>query len=194
MATSPAPERRLGRPPKDANPVATVDRLIDAAFHACIEQGFEGVSLADVAARAGITANAVYKHFDSKSALLVETARRSLDRIPMDDATLAPADRARTVIRSFLSPEAAPVRRFVAELVVAAPRHPDLMPLMAQWNDERLARWPKVANTEAGRARVKALYVMLLGACQVEALAGIDAPASVLTDRLEAAAAALFDD
>ena len=34
-----------------------------------------GVSLADVAARAGVTANAVYKHFDSKSALLVETAR-----------------------------------------------------------------------------------------------------------------------
>jgi hypothetical protein len=86
------------------------------------------------------------------------------------------------------------VRRFVAELVVAAPRHPDLMPLLAQWNDERLARWPKVATTKAGRARVKALYVMLLGACQVEALAGIDAPNGVLSDRLEAAGAALFAD
>lgn len=189
-----ATERRRGRPPKGSHPVSTVDRLIDASFEACIELGFDGVSLSDVAARAGITANAVYKHFDSKSALLVETAKRSLDRIPLDDPALDPVDRARTVVRSFLSPQAATVRRFVAELVVAAPRHPDLRPLLAQWNDERLARWPTVARSAAGRARVKALYVMLLGICQVEALAGIDAPDAQLTSRLEDAAASLFTD
>jgi len=75
---------------------------------------------------------------------------------------------------------------------VAAPRHADLMPLMAQWNDERLARWPTVATKRAGRARVKALYVLILGVCQSEALVGIDAPASELTKRMEEAAAGLF--
>lgn len=185
-------ERRLGRPPKGANTAATLDRLIDAAFVACIEQGVDGVSLADVAERAGVTANAVYRHFPSKSALLVETAKRALDRLPVDDPSLEPQERARRLVRAFLAPEAAPIRRFVAELVVAAPRHVDLMPLMAQWNDERLARWPTAASTRAGRARVKSLYVLLLGACQVEALAGIEAPGKELVARLEGAAAALF--
>jgi len=185
-------ERRLGRPPNGSSSVATVDRLIAAAFVACVEQGFDGVLLADVASRAGVTANAVYRHFDSKSALLVETAKRSLERLPLDDPALEPHERARVLMRSFLAPDAAPIRRFVAELVVAAPRHPDLMPLMARWNDERLARWPTVAATRAGRASVKALYVLLLGACQVEALAGIDAPATALRSRLEEAAAGLF--
>lgn len=192
MASTTAGPRRLGRPPKGSSSIATVDRLIAAAFEACIEQGFDGVSLGDVAARAGVTANAVYKHFDSKSALLVETAKRSLERLPLDDATLPPPERARAVVRSFMAPEAEPVRRFVAELVVAAPRHPDLMPLMAQWNDERLAGWPTVANTAAGRARVKALYVLLLGACQIEALAGVDARTGDVSRRLEDAAANLF--
>jgi hypothetical protein len=41
---------------------------------------------------------------------------------------------------------------------------------------------------------VKALYVMLLGICQVEALVGIDAPSGQLTSRLEDAAASLFVD
>lgn len=185
-------ERRLGRPPNGSNSVTTVDRLIAAAFVACVEQGFDGVLLADVASRAGVTANAVYRHFDSKSALLVETAKRSLERLPLDDPALEPHERARALMRSFLAPDAAPIRRFVAELVVAAPRHPDLMPLMARWNDERLARWPTVAATRAGRASVKALYVLLLGACQMEALAGIDAPATALRSRLEEAAAGLF--
>ncbi len=172
--------------------MSTVDRLVDAAFAACVEQGFDAVSLADVAARAGVTANAVYKHFDSKSALLVETAKRALDRLPLDDASLDPPERARGLVRSFLAPSAAPVRRFVAELAVAAPRHADLVPLMASWNDERLARWPKVNGSSAGRARVKALYLLLLGACQLEVLDGIEASASALTDRLEEAAASLF--
>lgn len=192
MASTTGSSRRLGRPPKGSSSVATVDRLIDAAFAACIEQGFDGVSLGDVAARAGVTANAVYKHFDSKSALLVETAKRSLERLPLDDASLPPQERARAVVQSFLAPEAEPVRRFVAELVVAAPRHPDLMPLMAQWNDERLARWPKVANTASGRAQVKALYVLLIGVCQVEALVGVDARIGDVSRRLEDAAANLF--
>jgi AcrR family transcriptional regulator len=192
VSSEPKVERRLGRPPKGTHRVTTVDRLIEAAFAACIESGVDGVSLTDVAARAGVTANAVYRHFDSKSALLVETAKRSLERLPLDDPALAPPDRARTVVRAFLADDAAPVRRFVAEVVVAGPRHPDLMPLLAQWNDERLARWPKVANTSAGRARVKALYVMLLGVCQIEALGGIDASAAQLRTRLEEAAASLF--
>lgn len=192
MSSTPAPARRLGRPPKDDARVSTEQRLVDAAFAACVEQGFDGVSLSDVAARAGVTANAVYKHFDSKSALLVATAKHALASLPaVDDPTLDPPQRARMLARAFLAPEARQARRFVAELAAAAPRHPDLAQLMAEWNDERVAGWPRT-GTRAGRARVKALYVLFLGACQFEALDGIDAPVDVVAARLEEAAAVLF--
>jgi AcrR family transcriptional regulator len=193
MPTPPATARRRGRPPKDPDAVSTAQRLIDAAFAACVAEGFDAVSLADVAAGAGVTANAVYKHFDSKSALLVATAKHALELLPVDDdPALDPPERARAITRAFLVPEARSARRFVAELAAAAPRHPDLAQLMAQWNDERLAGWPKLASTGAGRAKVKAFYVLLLGACQLEALDGIDAPLSTLSGRLEEAAAGLF--
>jgi AcrR family transcriptional regulator len=98
---------------------------------------------------AGVTANAVYKHFDSKSALLVATAKHTLELLPVDDdPALDSPERARAITRAFLVPEARPARRFVAELAVAAPRHSDLAQLMAQWNDERAAGG--VAECHAG--------------------------------------------
>ena len=174
--------------------MSTPDRLLDAAFAACVEQGFDGVSLADVATRAGVTANAVYKHFDSKSALLVATAKRALESLPYDDPALDPPERARAVARAFLAPSAAPVRRFVAELAVATPRHDDLLDLMGQWHAERITTWPAaVGSTATGRAGVKALYTLLLGACQLEVLSGIDASPRAFAARIEDAAAGLFE-
>ena len=173
--------------------MSTPDRLLAAAFEVCLQRGFDAVSLAEVAERAGVTANAVYKHFDSKAALLVATARRALESLPQDDHDLDPQDRARALIRSFLDPSAAPVRRFVAELAAAAPRHDDLLELMGRWNDEALAGWPSVTATVIGQARVKSLYVLLLGVCQLEALAGIGTPPPALSALLEHAAATLFE-
>jgi AcrR family transcriptional regulator len=136
----------------------------------------------------------VYKHFDSKSALLVATAKRALESLPYDDPELDPPARARAVARSFLAPSAAPVRRFVAELAVAAPRDGDLLALMGQWHRERITTWPhSVASTTTGRASVKALYMLLLGACQLDVLAGIDASPRRFATLIEDAAAALFE-
>ena len=172
--------------------MATPDRLLDAAFAVCVERGVDALTLAEVAMRAGVTANAVYKHFDSKAALLVATAKRALGSLPPDDRTLDPPDRARALMRAFLSPSAVSVRRFMAELAAAAPRHDDLLELMGDWNDETLAGWPAVTGTAAGRAKVKALYVLLLGACQLEALSGIDTAPRGPARMLEDAAAGLF--
>jgi AcrR family transcriptional regulator len=193
VTTFPEAARRLGRPPKDSIVVSTPDRLIAAAFEVCLQRGFDAVTLAEVSARAGITANAVYKHFDSKAALLVATARRALETLPEDDHALPPQDRARALIRAFLDPSAAPVRRFVAELAAAAPRHHDLLELMGHWNHDALAGWPSVTNTEAGRAKVKSLYVLLLGACQLEALSGISTPPGSIVAHIERAAATIFE-
>jgi AcrR family transcriptional regulator len=50
--------------------------LLDAAVDLVSEQGYAGCSMAAVAARAGIATGSVYKHFPSKTDLVVELFRR----------------------------------------------------------------------------------------------------------------------
>ena len=96
MSIDSGPRRRLGRPPKGSIAVATPDRLLDAGFTVCVERGVDALTLAEVATRAGVTANAVYKHFDSKAALLVATAKvRSSRCRPTTAPSTRPIERGR---------------------------------------------------------------------------------------------------
>lgn len=54
----------------------TRDRLLDAAWHEATELGVDDLTLAGVAARAGVSRQAVYLHFGNRASLLVEMARR----------------------------------------------------------------------------------------------------------------------
>jgi AcrR family transcriptional regulator len=49
----------------------TVAALLDAAFELFAEQGYGATSIADIAARAGLTKGAFYSNFDSKDALFL---------------------------------------------------------------------------------------------------------------------------
>lgn len=55
---------------------ATHDRLLDAAWHEANARGVSELTLAGVAARAGVTRQAVYLHFGNRATLLVEMAAR----------------------------------------------------------------------------------------------------------------------
>ena len=50
---------------------ARKQRILDAAAGLIAEQGFHGVGMVEIGAAAGITGSAIYRHFDSKSAVLV---------------------------------------------------------------------------------------------------------------------------
>jgi AcrR family transcriptional regulator len=47
-------------------------RLLDAASHLFAERGFRAVSIDDLAADAGVSGPAVYRHFESKESLLAD--------------------------------------------------------------------------------------------------------------------------
>jgi AcrR family transcriptional regulator len=51
-------------------------RLLDAAWNEAVERGVEALTLAGVAAQAGVSRQAVYLHFHNRSTLLVEMTRR----------------------------------------------------------------------------------------------------------------------
>jgi AcrR family transcriptional regulator len=50
---------------------ARKQRILDAAAALIAEQGFHAVAMSDIGAASGITGSAIYRHFESKSAVLV---------------------------------------------------------------------------------------------------------------------------
>lgn len=80
--------------------------VVGAAIAQLSEHGYGGCSVAAVAARAGIAAGTVYKHFDSKADLVAEVFRvvvsREVDAVRAAvAATGSPQERAVAVIETF---------------------------------------------------------------------------------------------
>jgi AcrR family transcriptional regulator len=69
-------------------------RILTAAAALVTEHGYHDVGMADIGAAAGITGSAVYRHFDSKSAVLVALFDAVVDDLAREAAQIAagPAD------------------------------------------------------------------------------------------------------
>jgi AcrR family transcriptional regulator len=61
----------------------TRERILVSATRFFAEQGFASTSMPAIAKASGVTAGAIYKHFDSKADLLFEVTRRALASIPL---------------------------------------------------------------------------------------------------------------
>jgi AcrR family transcriptional regulator len=55
--------------------------ILEAAVREFYEHGFESAGVADIAARAGIAASAIYRHFESKDEILATIVDRALDSL-----------------------------------------------------------------------------------------------------------------
>jgi AcrR family transcriptional regulator len=56
-------------------------RILDAAADLVARNGFSSVSMEDIGGAVGITASAIYRHYDSKTAVLVAMFDRVIDRL-----------------------------------------------------------------------------------------------------------------
>lgn len=65
------------------------DRILDAAADLIARHSFHAVGMADIGAAAGIVGSGIYRHFDSKSAILVALFDRVLDPLAEDAARIA---------------------------------------------------------------------------------------------------------
>lgn len=93
----PTPARR-GRPGYDRDQVLTV------AVTVFNEQGYDATSIADLAAKLGLTKSALYHHFESKSAILALALDDALDALEavVDEAEAAhseASERLRSIVR-----------------------------------------------------------------------------------------------
>lgn len=185
----PTRRRPPGRPQRlDEAGVPTRERLLVAATELCVEQGFEGVTVAEVARRAGVSTPGLYNHFGSRSELMVEACRRALHRLDGDDP--GPLRDPVATARRYLSPDFADARVLQLELHLASLRHDDVRDLLAKWHGDMAARWG--ASVGADPATVKAWFLLLLGLAQLDALETLAAADDELTATVERLLPPLF--
>jgi AcrR family transcriptional regulator len=190
--TRPEIAARRGRPPKSVG-VETSTRLVDAAAAVCAELGFDGATLNEIAARAGVTPAAIYNHFDSREALLYAAGVRGLEQITAA-ASRSGADSARAIAAAYLRPELKQTRRLIAELHLAGGRDPQLAALLAQWHRHWAQVWVGLLPPDhpQPKATVKALYLLLLGLCHLDDLSAVKASPSELAARIDRLVDAIF--
>ncbi|MEZ0447254.1 TetR/AcrR family transcriptional regulator [Cellulomonas sp. ICMP 17802] len=69
--------------------VARRDEIADAALRAFRRKGFQATSMAEIIAESGLSAGAIYGHFPSKSAIVVDVASRVIGSRILDIERLA---------------------------------------------------------------------------------------------------------
>ena len=77
------------RPPKQKRSRASYERVLAAAHQLLEENGFEGFTVQEVAARAGVSVGAIYERFGNKETLLHTVHARLMETISQFDATAA---------------------------------------------------------------------------------------------------------
>ena len=164
------PAGRIGRPPKvDEHGTPTRERLLRAAVDACVEFGYEGVTLSDIARRAQVSTPAVYSHFSGKAALMVEAIKHELEAI---SRIRVPGEAGiREIARLWLQPSFAPTRILVAELHCAAIRQPDVAALLADWQRENA---PRLQAYGLDLSQVRMYYMLLLGLSHADEVSSLD--------------------
>ena len=122
--------KAIGRPrTQDRAPGETRERLVEAAAEVFAELGYEGASIQSIAAAADLTSGTIYRHFDSKAALLLEVVRRAVHGVPLsdrlnDESCAEPADLVR-LVSVYADPSLRRTRRLAIEIHAAASRDPD---------------------------------------------------------------------
>ena len=183
MSASAPTSRRRGRP-SGSDGVVTRERLVDAAHAACLDVGFDQVTLADIAARAGVTPAAVYNHFTDKGQLLFETGRRALEDLTAGAVgSLAEVHTARDIAAGYLAPELSSQRRLLLQIHQASERDEGLRSVLADWHRRSADRLrPLMAPGEGDPISVlKTFYLLLLGLCHLEQLDALEAPPERVT-------------
>lgn len=191
-----ATRRRRGRPPK-SDGTLTATRLLDAAAAVCAEHGFEGSTLALVAARANVTPTAIYNHFGSREDLLYEAAVRGLEKITAFALETSGTPRTTQAIASaYLRPEMRQTRRLIAELHLASARDERLARLLAGWHRQWQATFDEVLppTDPNPKATVKMLYLLLLGLCHFDDIPAVRAPRAAVAERAERLVALLVGE
>lgn len=151
--TADTPTKRGRGRPRDPR---TDAKITEAAASLIIERGFDGMTVDDVAERAGVGKATVYRRWPSKSDLaFASIATHIRDEFPEPDTGSITTD-LRQIIRASVSFASSPAGNALAKMCVAeAARDARVAQLVKETQDQRLA-WLRTAiarATERGEVR-----------------------------------------
>ena len=127
--------------PGIAKEQSTRDRILRAAERLFAERGFSSVSMPAIAEASGITAGAIYKHFDSKSDLFFEVVQRTVQSTPVpqpdgaSDVMYLPS-----VVASYSTGALKLLRQTAVEIHYASIKHARVRRLLRRSLDVQIAQ------------------------------------------------------
>jgi AcrR family transcriptional regulator len=153
----------------------TRERILTAAERLFAKRGFDRTSMPDIAKSSGITAGAIYKHFESKDDLFFEVVRRAVEAAAVSSMDLPEA------VAAYTSRESTLLRGLAVEIHHASAAHPRVRAMLRHSIDDRIDQL-RVAIQEArrqghaapdldGELLANAAMVFILGLMHMETLA-----------------------
>lgn len=157
-------------------------RILAEAERLFADHGFAGVSMPMIATASGITAGAIYKHFEGKADLFFEVVRRAVQSAPPPP----PEEAARVmtlprIVAMYASAEFKRLRQLAIEIHYASAKHPKVRRLLRRSLDSNIAqiRGGVVAQQEAGdldpsidpQLLASTILVFIMGLAHMETIA-----------------------
>jgi AcrR family transcriptional regulator len=182
--------------PRNAD--ATRSHILDCATRLFLERGYEGTSILEVAALAGYTSGAVYRHFPGKSSLILAVIKHAIADVPpvlSADTQREPLPSLVALLMTFSMPAMRDVRKLTIALKAAGQDDRTVGDLQREFERtriEQIARLIAAADCgiDAAQAEEKAKLVimLMLGLCHIDSVA----PELAGTPQAEALIAALL--
>jgi AcrR family transcriptional regulator len=130
-------------------PGSTRDRILAAAQNLFAKHGFAGVSMPAIAKASGITAGAIYKHFESKYDLFFEVVSRTVRSAPLPevgDSTSAAA-LLPSITAMYTTHRLKLVRQLALEIHSASGKYPQVRRMLRQSLDRTIAQISSTIST-----------------------------------------------
>jgi AcrR family transcriptional regulator len=125
-------------------------QVLDAVVELIDEGGIDHLTIEGVAARSGVAKTTVYRHWPTRSALIVDAVRGCWAHLVTPDTGDLRSD-LRSAFATMQETELGPVSRMMPSLMAAALRDPELERLTRTLTDER--RRPIIEMLERARDR-----------------------------------------
>jgi AcrR family transcriptional regulator len=159
----------------------TRERILASAERLFAERGFERVSMPAIAKASGVTAGAIYKHFESKADLLFEVVRSALSSVPQFSAPRNELDLLLRQVAIYAERETKPLRQLSLEIHSASRKHPRVRSILRralEMNVQQLRRTIEPAQ-RAGKIDpdldadflANAVIVFMMGLAHMETIA-----------------------
>ena len=118
------------QPRRTRGGLARREMILEVAQRLFGARGFAGVSMPALAAACGITAGAIYKHFESKEHLFFEVIRRAIEAAPIGGEPTG-ADGIPEAVAVYTTARLKLVRQFAVEVHYAAAKDPKVKRLLS---------------------------------------------------------------